>query len=437
MKKFILISVIIGLILAGWLFGQLQKPYPGQDPLAMKTAQVEKGPITLTVSTTGRVVSNLDVEIKCKASGEIVELPHNISDTIQKGDLLLQIDPVDEQRNVRQAEAQLSSSQARLAQSRTNLEIAEKNLTIERRRAEANLKSAKSKAADSDSRSKRAGELFKKKLISQEDYDAEVTVAIQSEASLENAQTEIEDLKVKEVELEIKRQEIKLNEAQAEMDTINLAICQRRLEETRVVAPIDGVVSQRSVQIGQIISSGITNVGGGTAAMTLSDLSHVFILASVDESDIGYVKEHQRAIITVDAYPGIVFEGDVVIIAVKGTNTSNVVTFEVKIEVVSANKTLLKPEMTANVEITAAKKTEALLVPMEAVTLKEGAHYVTRVQADGTTEVRPVEVGITDFVKMEIVSGLDAGDTVVLPDLESVVTTENREQNAGPPPPPM
>ncbi|MBW2194576.1 MAG: biotin/lipoyl-binding protein, partial [Deltaproteobacteria bacterium] len=88
------------------------------------TAQVEKGPIRLSVSCTGRVVSNLDVEIKCKASGEVVKLPFDISDQVKKGDLLVELDPVDELRMVNQAKISLASSHARLTQSKVNLQTA-------------------------------------------------------------------------------------------------------------------------------------------------------------------------------------------------------------------------------------------------------------------------------------------------------------------------
>src|SRR5262249_12618539 len=151
--------------------------------------------------------------------------------------------------------------------------------------------------------------------------------------------------------LEVRRQDIKLSEAQLRSDQVALANARQQLTYTKVTAPMDGVVAALNVQIGTIISSGITNVGGGTTILSLSDLSHIFVLASVDESEIGSVAIDQQAVITVDAFPGRRFRGKVVRIATRGVNVSNVVTFEVKIEVLGENKTLLKPEMTANVQI--------------------------------------------------------------------------------------
>ena len=147
---------------------------------------------------------------------------------------------------------------------------------------------------------------------------------------------------------------------------MSLDLARQRLTETRVVSPVDGVVTQRAVQIGQIISSGISNVGGGTTALVVSDLSRIFVLAAVDESDIGQVRPGQRVKVTVDAYRNREFAGEVVRISPRGVNVSNVVTFEVKIEVTARDKELLRPEMTANVEILIDERPDALLAPSDA-----------------------------------------------------------------------
>jgi len=254
--------------------------------------------------------------------------------------------------------------------------------------------------------------LFEKKLASQEDKDTGETTAIQAEVNLENARIQIEQLAIKARELEIKSQDVRLAEAQMEMDKINLSLAEQRLKDTRVFSPIGGVVSERNVQSGQIISSGINNVGGGTRIMVLSDLSRLFILASVDESDIGKVELGQKVIITADAFPGKRFFGKIDRIATKGINVSNVVTFEVKIEVRERNRSLLKPEMTANVEIIVAEKEEVLMVPSEVVLYKKGGHFVRVKKDDGSIEERPVQTGISNGVVIEIIKGLSQGDTI-------------------------
>jgi HlyD family secretion protein len=385
------------------------------DAPAMVTAKAERGPIRLTVASTGRVVSNLDVDIKCKASGPIIELPYDVSDVVKKDSLLLRLDPIDEDRVLKRADVDLAASQAKLEIARQNLSVAERTLATDRDRAEAALKAAESRAGDARAKADRMKQLLAKALAAQEEYDTAETAAIQASADLDAARVKLDELKTQELALELKRQDVKLAEADVQADKIALEIAQDRLRDTKVMAPMDGIVAARNVQIGQIISSAISNVGGGTTVLTLSDLSQIFVLASVDESDIGKVCLGQPAVITADAYPGKKFEGKVVRIATKGVNLSNVVTFEVKIEVLGETKSLLKPEMTANVEIIAAAKDSTLLVPVEAVVRKAGGRQVvTCVKDDGATEDVPVTVGITDGTMTEIAGGLAEGRTVVV-----------------------
>ena len=417
MKKWIVIGIVVigGAAVAAYYLGWFGNSSAKTDASADTTAKIERGPIKMTVASTGRVVSNLDVDIKCKASGEVIKLPFDVSDIVKKDDLLLELDPIDSQRVLRQAEVQLSASQAREAVARENLTIAERTLKTDRQRSEAALKAAEFRAHDGHAKADRLKQLLDKHLSSQEDYDTGETAAIQADADLNSAQVKMDELKTQEEALELKRQDVKLSEASVEGDKISLAITQDRLRDTKVMAPMDAVVAARNVQIGQIIASGVSNVGGGTTILTLSDLSRIFVLASVDESDIGKVQLEQTAKITADAHPGKVFRGKVVRIATRGVNVSNVVTFEVKIEVTSPEKTLLKPEMTANVEILAAAKDDVLLAPSDAVVRKGGGKtQVTVVAADGTKTETPVEIGISDGTRIEIAGGLTEGQTVLV-----------------------
>ena len=413
-RKWIIFSLILVVAGGGIFLRFKQKAAEKSNAPLIEKARIERGSLRLTVNSTGRVISNLDVDIKCKASGEVVKLPYEVSDSVRKGDLLVELDPVDEFRGLKKAETNLSASQGKLAIAHQNLEIAQQNLATEIKRAQAGLQSAEAQAKDSRVKADRMKQLLEKELGSQEEYDSAETNAIQAAAELKRAQIKIEELKTQEAALELKRLEVKLAEAQVESDTIALSEAEDRLKDTKVVAPMNGVVTVRNVQVGQIISSGISNVGGGTTVLTLSDLAHIFVLAAVDESDIGQVQLGQTVIITADAFPGKTFQGQVVQINTRGTNISNVVTFEVKIEVNDEKKVLLKPEMTANVEILAAEKQGVLVAPVEAVTRKGGKFLAKIVKTDGTTEEREVVTGISDSVKTEIVSGLSEGEEAVL-----------------------
>lgn len=385
------------------------------SPAGITTAQLERGPLRQEVDCTGRVVSNLDVEIKCRASGEITKLPFDVSDTVKKGELLMELDPVDQQRVVQQREASLTASQARVAQAQSTLTAAEQNLAADRVMAAAAVEAALARANDAKAKAKREEQLLAKKYSSVEGVETAQTTAMESEQDYRTAVARVEALKAQEADLETRRQEIKLAEAQVKNDEIALSLAKLQLDYTSVYSPIDGVVSERAVEIGQIIASGINNIGGGTSVMMLSDLSRIFILASVDESDIGSIAIGQSAEITVDAFPGKRFKGRVDRIAAKGVNLQNVVTFEVRIEVESENKSLLKPEMTANVTVVIADKPDVLLIPYNAVARERGKAFAVLAKADGEPGDRtPIELGITDGEAYEVLNGLNEGDIVMV-----------------------
>ena len=410
-KRWVWVVAAIAVVVLVW-FVSRHRGEEGDGKPAFAAA--ERGPITEIVSTTGRVVPNRDVEIKCKASGEVVSLPHDVSDTVKKGDLLVKLDPINEQRRVSLAQIALSSSRARVKQRHTALATAEINLATSRRRAAAALASAKARSEDAKSKAARAKLLLQKELASREEYDTASTASVQAASELEDARARTEELKAEELGLETKRQDLVLAEAQVKSDEITLADANQRLRETMVYAPIDGVVSTRNVEIGQIVSSGINNVGGGTTLLTVADLSTIYVLASVDESDIGRVRAAQSASITVDAHPDRRFRGVVERIATKGTSSSNVVTFEVKIQVTDARRALLKPEMTANIDIVIARSGDALLVPSQAVTKTRKGYVVKVDEGQEAPATRTVEIGIRSETMIEVVSGLKEGERVVL-----------------------
>ncbi|HUT33205.1 MAG TPA: efflux RND transporter periplasmic adaptor subunit [Planctomycetota bacterium] len=476
MKKLLILLVLAGAAGGGgYYYWRRQQGVAGAETPQVPTAPVERGSIRLAVASTGRVVANLEVDIKCKASGEIIKLPFDISEAVKKGELLVELDPVDEERRVKLAEADLAASvakheqakqsllvaehdlvtatedatvalksaQAKADQAKQNLAVAEQTLVTTAQRAEAALESAKVKAQDAADKAVRMKTLLEKKLTSKEESDTAVTAdaaarmelanaqaavkdldtaklalgvkrqdVILAEAQVESARIAIRKLDAAKLALEVKRQDVALAAAQVDSSRIDLSLAQRSRDDTKVVAPMDGVVSARDVQIGQIISSGISNVGGGTTLLTLADLSRIFVLATVDESDVGGVKAGQTVQVTADAFAGRRFPGKVVRIAPKGVNASNVVTFEVKIEVLGPNKSLLKPEMTANVEILIEQKDNVLLVPTEAVTRRQRERIAMVVEPDGGAKERVVEVGVQDGTRVEITKGLSEGETV-------------------------
>jgi multidrug resistance efflux pump len=413
-KKTVIITAVILVVIGGtWLlfFRNGDNGNPDGIPESEQKYTVTKGFLSVLVETAGRVVPQEEVEIKCKASGEVIKLPVDVSDIVKKGDLLVQIDPENEQRSVRRSKITLAVTEAKYMQAKLNLQIAENNLKTETIRAKAELLSAEAKVKESRAKHERLKQLLDKKMASHEEVDTAHAVFYQALYNLESAKARLEDLKTEKVSIETKRQDLQIAESQVETDKLLLSDAEERLEDTTVIAPINGVVAVRNIQVGTIIASGINNVGGGTTMMSLIDMSRIFVLAYVDESDIGRIKPGQRARITVDAYPELTFPGEVVRVATKGVEESSVVTFEVKIEVKGRNRQFLKPEMTADVEVIAVEKDNVLLVPVTAIERRRSDTFVSLYNSD-TTVVRQVTIGDSDGEFMEIVEGLKEGDVV-------------------------
>lgn len=375
--------------------------------------RVVRGMIGRSVSSDGRVVCERDVDIRCRAGGEVLGVLHDSGDPVKKGDLLLELERSSEERAVKQAETALQAALARLAQARSRSALAGGNATSRRSAAEASVRATRVRFSEASDRSTRLRRLLAKELVSRAECDAAESASAHAESELTAAEMRLKEAEAERDSLDVYRQEVVLTEAQTESVRIDLAGARQRLAEVRIVSPIDGTVTRRSVQPGQVIPSAPPGTAG-TLVMTVSDLTRIYILASVDESDVGRIRVDQVATAAMDAFPRERFAGRVARIGSRGVNVSNVVTFEVRIEIQGENRSLLRPEMTANVQIRADERSGVLLVPAKAV-IRKGDGQAVRVRGkDGSVEERAVETGVTDGTSLEIRKGVSEGEMVLV-----------------------
>lgn len=220
---------------------------------------------------------------------------------------------------------------------------------------------------------------------------------------------------------------------------------QSNMDDTVVVSPMDGVVIGEPLSVGTLVAQGVNNP---TVIMNIVDLSTKQINAKVDETDIGKVKAGQKATFTVDAYTGKTFTAKVA--EISQTDVSNswstasssststsaaVIYYSVTLDV-DDPENLLKPSMTARVNINVAEKEDVLLVPLAALKTNNDGQYVVRLRADGATENIPVTVGIYSDEQVEIVDGLQEGDQLAVSYQKSAATAASGK-NSGAPHPPM
>ena len=204
---------------------------------AAETTTVTRGDVEKSVQSAGKVIANLEVDIKCRASGEVQLLPFDISQQVKKDDLLCQLDSADEVLAVRSAQVAVSVSEARLAQAKFTLEQARQNLDTSRERAQSILASAKIKAANIELKTNRQQQLFEQKLGSKEDLETAETELAIARADQQAAEIAVEELKQQEIQLQFKEQDVKMTEAQLESSKITLDTQKRQLEYTKVTSP--------------------------------------------------------------------------------------------------------------------------------------------------------------------------------------------------------
>lgn len=412
LKKGLIVVVIAGLLAAGYYW--FAPPANGSpDAPRFQTTTVKRGPLIQTVATDGRVEPNFVVEVKSKASGEIVRLVHEEGASVQKGDLLVELDPSDEERQVRKMASNLAAARAKLAKAQSELATARLTIPAAVAEAKAGVGSAKVALADARNKLRRAQGLDQRKIISQEVLETAETTYEKALAEQQQALAALEKAMASQGTLEERRHDIALAQTQVTDAEIALEEAQERLADTRITAPIDGVIIRQLVEQGQIISSGISTVSGGTPLLHVADLSKMFVVASVDETDIGQVQVGQATRLTADAYRDRAFQGAVVHIAPQGVVESNVTTFAVKIAVAGEGKTTLKPGMSVNVEIVTGQRDDALQVVSTAILERRGAGKTVFQLNNGKPVPVPVQTGFSDGVNTEILEGVQAGLEVV------------------------
>jgi HlyD family secretion protein len=348
--------------------------------------------IELTAAADGVVEPVRSVEVKSKSSGEIIAIHADTGDLVEEGQVLLQLLPRDAQNLYDQAAADLEAAQARYDNARVQLE--------------------------------RARRLHAEGLLPPSDLEA-------AELASTGARTEV---------------------VRAQKNLDNAA---ERLAETTVRSPISGTVIAKSVEVGQVIASAVSQVSGGTLLFTLADLDEVQVRSLVDEVDVGRLRAGLEVEIRVEAYPERRFHGQLLKIEPQAVVEQNVTMFPVLTRIAN-REGLLKPGMNAEVEILIERREDVLALPNEAVkrppealavaqllgiAVPESApadarpgggpragrpaaggrppagepdrRMVFTVTAAGY-ELRPVRVGLRNWEVTEILSGLEPGDRVAL-----------------------
>jgi len=380
-------------------------------------ATTERRTIEVSVSSSGVVEPLAIVEVKSKASGEVLNVKVEVGDLVDAGMLLVHIDPRTVSNDLAQREAELTAALSRREIAKSQME--------------------------------RAESLLAKGTFTQIDLEQAALDLANSESDVVSGQVSVENARI-------------------------------AVDDTDVRAPITGTVIQKPVERGQVISSPTRDVAGGSPLMQMADLSEVQIRALIDETDIGKIRPGMGATVLVAAYPNQPFPGDVIKIEPQAVIEQNVTMFAVLISIDNRDG-LLMPGMNAEVEVLIARSEDVVSVPIGALrtnrdivstagilgitedTLRErlessveqsgGRKELPREQAGGRRDgrqrsqtdyrfggdfwvvmndagdVRKVRTGITDLDRVEIIDGLEEFESVLILPSSHLVETQQELQN--------
>ena len=369
-KIWIIVAAMLVVAIGSWIFSGGKK----NKEIQFETEKITRANLQNSVTATGTIEPVTSVTVGTQVSGIVSKLYVDYNSKVTKGQVIAELD-------------------------RTNL-------TSELNTAKANLSSAQSSLNYEKANHQRYETLYKKGLVSADEY--------------ENARLSYEKAvqQVKTAQESVKKAETNLNYA-------------------TITSPIDGVVLSKAVEEGQTVAASFSTPELFTIAQ---DLTNMRVIANVDEADIGDVKEGERVSFTVDAFPNDVFEGQVTQVRQEATTTNNVVTYE---GVISApNEQLkLKPGLTANVTIYTAEKQGVLSVSTKALRFTPTPETVGKMKiADckgknklwtkqgNTLQAHSVQLGMSDGIHTEILSGLAEGTEIV-----TTVTELAEEETAAAP----
>jgi HlyD family secretion protein len=383
-------GVVVVLAIAGFGLARLAR---GSSIDPNKLAKVTRGDVARSVVATGKIQPITKVEVKSKASGIVEKLYVDINNQVHKGQELAQLDQQEIVAQVEAQKAQLGSAEANVGTYEANVEqdkvnAAAPDLPMYKATLDRNL------------------EMQKQGIVSRQalddankDYLAALTRRDSSKA---------------QIGVDIAR--LKQARAQVMQAQASLKQLEEQLGYTTIVAPMDGVILSRDVEIGDAVSSILVLGSTATLVMTEGDINQVYVQGKVDEADIAHVYMNQPARIKVESFRDRVFDGKVTKISPMGVEKDNVTTFEVRVSIDNPGGEL-KANMTANAEILLDEHKGVLTVPENAViydNLKKATVEIPdKSQKEGKRKV-PVTVGLSNGSVTEILSGLKEGDQVVL-----------------------
>jgi HlyD family secretion protein len=452
MSKQKLLLIMAGAIaiagLGGWAILR------GHTQAEFRTASIERGDLDATISATGTSNAVVSVQVGSQVSGNIKALYADFNTKVTKGQLVALIDPEIFQAKVTQAQAnadnariEVLNANAQVQKAAADVASAEANVQV----AKENVAKAKVAVIDSQSKLKRRIDLVQQGILAKEDgetaqatYDSNVSAQDAANAQVNAAESSLNAAKAQE---QVTKAQVAAAQTQVQQSQATLHQASIDLEHTRILAPVDGTVVARRMDVGQTVAASFQ---APTIFEIAQDLTKMQVDTNVDEADIGRVQVGQDAAFTVDAYPGTTFRGKVTEIRKAPINVQNVITYDAVIGVGNPELKLF-PGMTANVKVLVDHRAGVLKIPnaalrfrpperaAEANQKKSGSRRqasrgqtVWVVGEDGKPKAVQVTLGITDGVMSEVTGGdLKEGQQAIVGTVSESAASQPARGGAG------
>jgi HlyD family secretion protein len=321
------------------------------------TAKVEKTTVEVKVSATGTVQAVTTVQVGSQVSGTVSWLGADFNSEVKRGQIIARLDPAVFQAQVENSRANVLNAEAAVRAAQTEITSQQANLSA----ARANQEVLRVQRDDALALVKRYKELGN--VISGRDLEGAQAQASAAAARHEQATAQISQVQAANESAKARLEQTKasLSQSKAQLEQSNL-----NLSHAIITSPIDGVVVSRTVDVGQTVAASFS---APTLFTIANDLTKMQVLASIDEADVGQIRQGIKAEFQVDAYPGENFTGEISQLRLNAQTLQNVVTYSAVIDVGNPNLKL-RPGMTANITIPVARKEDVLAVPNAALRFK-------------------------------------------------------------------
>jgi HlyD family secretion protein len=411
-SKWLKWGAAIGLALALIAAGLLWRAHL-QNAITYETVPIERGPIQARITATGNLNAVVDVLVSSQVSGNIKALYADWNSKVTKGELVALIDPEIFQAQVDQANATFRSAHSATITAQAQIQKAKSDLssaTASEKDAEAILVKDQANATNAKAQYARVQSLVTEGVMDRQDLDSAKagTDSLQAQTAADQAQIDAAKQNILSAQASVAVTQSQLATAQAQERETQAALQQAQinLDHTKIMAPVDGTVIARRMDVGQTVAS---TLNPPVIFEIAQDLTKMQVDTNVDESDVGNVVKGQQATFLVDSYPGTTFQGVVADVRKAPINTQNVVIYDVVITVDNSDLRLF-PGMTANVTVFGAKLDDTLNVPNSVLRFRPSAVVLKQtglptaqpdkqqvyVLAGGKVTAVPVNFGISD-----------------------------------------